>query len=44
MTNLITGDNMLRSSILAALNWSNDDIAEVARYLNILHYHYPAPN
>jgi cytochrome c1 len=21
--------------------WSDDDIVEVARYLNVLHYHYP---
>jgi hypothetical protein len=26
------------------LKWSNDDIAEVARYLNAAFYHYPASN
>ena len=26
------------------LGWSNQDIAEVARYLNALHYHYPVPD
>jgi mono/diheme cytochrome c family protein len=26
------------------LGWSDEDIAEVVRYLNALHYHYPAPN
>ena len=25
------------------LKWSDEDIAEVTRYLNVLHYHYPAP-
>jgi mono/diheme cytochrome c family protein len=29
---------------VAELKWSNEDIAEVARYLNAVHYHYPAPN
>jgi mono/diheme cytochrome c family protein len=28
---------------LSALGWSDEDIAAVARYLNTLHYHYPAP-
>ena len=28
----------------SGLNWSQDDIESVARYLNRLHYHYPAPN
>jgi mono/diheme cytochrome c family protein len=27
----------------ATLKWSDDDITEVARYLNTLHYHYPLP-
>lgn len=27
---------------VSALGWSDDDIAEVARYLNALFYHYPA--
>lgn len=26
---------------VAGLEWRNEDIAEVARYLNALHYHYP---
>lgn len=26
---------------VAGLKWSDDDIAEVVRYLNALHYHYP---
>ena len=26
------------------LAWSNDDIAQVARYLNALHYRYPTPD
>ena len=26
------------------LKWSNEDITEVARYLNALHYHYAAPD
>lgn len=29
---------------LSALNWDNDDITVVARYLNDLHYHYPIPD
>ena len=28
----------------SGLGWSNQDIAEVARYLNALHYHYPVPD
>jgi mono/diheme cytochrome c family protein len=28
---------------VSALDWNNEDIAEVARYLNAAHYHYPAP-
>lgn len=26
---------------VAGLKWSDDDIAEVARYLNASHYHFP---
>lgn len=26
---------------IAGLKWGEDDIAEVTRYLNTLHYHYP---
>ena len=29
---------------VSGLGWSNEDIAEVARYLNGLHYHYPTPD
>ena len=29
---------------VSRLGWSNEDIAEVARYLNALYYHYPAPD
>ena len=25
----------------SALGWGDDDVAEVARYLNVLFYHYP---
>jgi len=28
---------------VSGLGWSNEDIAAVARYLNTLHYRYPAP-
>lgn len=27
----------------ARLEWTDDDVAAVARYLNALYYHYPAP-
>ena len=33
-----------RWQAVATLKWSDQDIAEVARYLNALHYHYPAPD
>ena len=26
------------------LGWSDDDVAAVARHLNALHYHFPAPD
>ncbi len=26
---------------ISRLGWNNDDIEEVARYLNIIYYHYP---
>ena len=29
---------------VSGLGWNNQDIAQVARYLNALHYHYPAPD
>jgi mono/diheme cytochrome c family protein len=28
----------------AGLAWSNEDVAEVARYLNAVHYHFAAPS
>jgi cytochrome c553 len=28
----------------AGLAWSDDDVAEVARYLNAVHYHFAAPS
>ncbi len=28
---------------ISGLRWSDEDIAEVARYLNARHYHYPNP-
>ena len=28
----------------SGLGWSDDDIAEVAQYLNTLHYRYPKPD
>ncbi len=28
----------------AGLGWNDDDVAEVARYLNALHYRYPLPD
>jgi hypothetical protein len=27
----------------SSLDWSEDDVAEVARYLNVLYYAYPVP-
>ena len=35
---------VIRWQGVAGLKWSNEDVAEVARYLNTRHYHYPAPN
>ena len=35
---------VVRWQEVAGLKWGNEDVAEVARYLNVLHYHYPAPN
>jgi mono/diheme cytochrome c family protein len=28
----------------SGLGWSEEDILEVARYLNTIHYHYPTPD
>lgn len=45
---LVTDWTSLQSEVrrwqgLSGLGWSNEDIAEVARYLNVLHYRYPTP-
>ena len=45
---IVSGLASLQSEVrrwqaLVGLGWSNDDIAEVARYLNALHYRFPAP-
>ena len=29
---------------ISGLGWSEDDVAGVARYLNVLHYRYPLPD
>ena len=29
---------------LSGLGWDDDDVAQVAEYLNTLHYHFPAPD
>lgn len=46
---LVTDWKSLRSEIdrwqgISGLRWSNEDIADVARYLNTLYYRYPAPD
>jgi mono/diheme cytochrome c family protein len=46
---LVTDWTSLQSQVrrwqeVSGLGWSNEDIAEVARYLNALHYRYPSPN
>ncbi len=46
---LVTGWPSLRSEVrrwqgIGALDWSSDDVEEVARHLNRLHYHYPLPD
>ncbi|MGO8754760.1 MAG: hypothetical protein ACLQHK_05965 [Gallionellaceae bacterium] len=46
---LVTDWTSLRAEIrywqkFSNLEWSNDDIAAVARYLNALYYRYPAPD
>jgi mono/diheme cytochrome c family protein len=28
----------------SGLEWGDDDVEAVARYLNVFHYHYPAPD
>ncbi|BAL24317.1 cytochrome c [Azoarcus sp. KH32C] len=46
---VVTGWTSLESEVrrwqgAAGAAWSSEDIAAVARYLNVLHYHYPAPD
>jgi mono/diheme cytochrome c family protein len=46
---LVTDWTSLQSQVrhwqgVSGLGWSNEDIAEVARYLNALHYRYPTPD
>ena len=43
---LVTDRASLRSAVrhwqgFSGLGWTDDDVAEVARYLNALYYHYP---
>ena len=33
-----------RWQVNSGLEWSDEDITAVARYLNALHYHYPMPD
>lgn len=33
-----------RWQVISGLGWNSEDIAEVARYLNALHYRYPTPD
>lgn len=47
-TKLVTNWNGLQSEIgrwqaIEGLRWNRDDIADVARYLNVIYYRYPAP-
>jgi len=46
---LVTDQASLQAEVrrwqgFSGLGWSDDDVAEVARYLNALHYHYPTPD
>lgn len=46
---LVTDWKSLQSEIdrwqgVSGLQWSDEDIADVARYLNALYYRYPAPD
>ena len=46
---LVTDRASLRSAVghwqgFSGLGWTEDDVAEVARYLNALYYHYPKPD
>jgi len=45
---LVTDWKSLQSEVrrwqqISGLGWNDEDIDEVARYLNALHYRYPAP-
>ena len=33
-----------RWQVLGGLGWSAEDVAEVGRHLNAVHYHYPHPD
>lgn len=46
---LVTDWKSLQSEVnrwqgISGLRWSNEDIADVARYLNAFYYRYPAPD
>jgi hypothetical protein len=46
---LVSGWRSLQAQVrlwqdVAGLGWSFDDIEEVVRYLNALHYHFPTPD
>lgn len=46
---VVTGLTSLQAQVrrwqeISGLGWGHDDIAEVVRYLNALHYHYPGPD
>lgn len=46
---LVTDWKSLQSEInrwqgISGLRWNNEDMADVARYLNTLYYRYPAPD
>jgi len=46
---LVTDWTSLQSQVrrwqgVSELGWNNEDIVEVARYLNALHYHYSTPD
>lgn len=45
----VTGLTSLQAQVrrwqeISGLGWDHDDIAQVVRYLNSLHYHYPGPD
>ncbi len=39
----LSGGSASRAEV-SGLGWVDDDVAEVARYLNALHYYYPTPD